>query len=95
MNLQPLPIPPDQGAMLAAMAQQQALGTTMAQADPFGQAIPAAVPPLPADTLYRYYQAWESAKQAEIHEQYTARRYYHGKQWTDREIRELKRRRQP
>ncbi len=96
MNLQPLPLPPDQGAILASLAQQQALTATLGQADPqAGQTIPHAVEPLPASTLYRYYMAWESAKSAEIHEQYLARRYYHSKQWTDAEIRELKRRRQP
>ncbi len=49
----------------------------------------------PADTLHNFYLAWEQAKTAEIHEQYMASRYYHGKQWTDAEIRELKRRKQP
>ncbi len=48
-----------------------------------------------ADELYNLYLAWEQAKTAEIHEQYMASRYYHGKQWTEAEIRELKRRKQP
>jgi hypothetical protein len=50
---------------------------------------------LPAETLDRYYQAWEQAKSAEIQEQYQASRYYHGKQWTDAELRILKQRKQP
>ncbi len=45
--------------------------------------------------LYQMYQAWETAKQPEIQEQYMASRYFHSKQWTDAEIRELKRRKQP
>jgi len=81
--------------MLAMMAQQQALGSTLQQTDQAAPPPPPAVQPLPADVLYRYYEAWESAKQAEIHEAYLARRYYHGKQWTDAEIKVLKRRRQP
>lgn len=51
--------------------------------------------PLPADRLYRMYQAWEQAKIAEITEGYLARRYYHGKQWSDGELGVLKKRRQP
>lgn len=50
---------------------------------------------LPAETLDRYYQAWEQSKAAEIQEQYQASRYYHSKQWTDAEIALLKKRRQP
>lgn len=52
-------------------------------------------PRLPAETLYRMYLAWEEAKVGEINEQYTASRYYHAKQWTDAEVKALKRRRQP
>lgn len=48
-----------------------------------------------ADDLYNCYLAWEQAKQPEINEQYMASRYYHGKQWTEAEIRELRRRKQP
>jgi hypothetical protein len=50
---------------------------------------------LPADTLHRFYLAWEQAKTTEIQEQYLASRYYHCKQWTDAEIKVLKRRKQP
>lgn len=50
---------------------------------------------LPAETLDRYYRAWEQSKAAEIQEQYQASRYYHSKQWTDAEIALLKKRRQP
>lgn len=82
--------------MIAQQSQQQAMTSTLADVDPQSAgSIPHAVEPLPADVLYRYFQAWESAKQAEIHEQYMARRYYHTKQWTDAEIKALKRRGQP
>ena len=50
---------------------------------------------LPAETLDRYYQSWEQSKSGEIQEQYQASRYYHGKQWTDAELRILQRRKQP
>lgn len=50
---------------------------------------------LDGNTLNNMYEAWEQAKEPEIQEQYMASRYYHSKQWTDAEIRELKRRRQP
>lgn len=84
------------GTDIMAQSHQMALGSTIGMMDQDTQgAIPAAVEPLPADVLYRYYLSWESAKYAEIHEAYQARRYYHGKQWTDEEKRELKRRRQP
>ena len=71
--------------MLAAafMAQQAA-----ATAKPLA-------PRLPADTLYRYYLAWEHNKQREILGAFTASRYYHSKQWTAEEERILKRRKQP
>jgi hypothetical protein len=54
-------------------------------------------PRLDGETLDKKYQAWEQAKRqsGEIDEQFKASRYYHGKQWTDAEIRELKRRKQP
>lgn len=47
--------------------------------------------------LDNMYQAWEQTKNSigEIQEQFIASRYYHSKQWTDAELRELKRRRQP
>ncbi len=52
-------------------------------------------PRLPAETLHKMFMAWEQAKDFEIHEQYKASRYYHAKQWTDAEIKALKRRKQP
>jgi hypothetical protein len=52
-------------------------------------------PRLSADRLHRMYEAWEHAKDDEIHEQWKASRYYHSRQWTDAEIRELNRRGQP
>lgn len=52
-------------------------------------------PRLPADTLSKMYLAWEQAKEGEINEQHQASRYYHSKQWTDAEIKALKRRKQP
>jgi hypothetical protein len=52
---------------------------------------------LDGETLDNKYQAWEDAKRqtGEIDEQFKASRYYHGKQWTDAELRELKIRKQP
>jgi hypothetical protein len=50
---------------------------------------------LPASRLIEMYNAWEQAKAAEIVEQYTASRYYHSKQWTDSELKALKKRKQP
>ena len=50
---------------------------------------------LPAETLHKMYMAWEQAKEGEIAEQHLASRYYHSKQWTDAEIKALKRRKQP
>ncbi len=52
-------------------------------------------PRLPATTLWRMYTAWETAKVAENLEMYEASKYYHGKQWTDAELKELKKRKQP
>ena len=48
-----------------------------------------------APDLFSMFQAWESAKTAENVEMYDAARYYHGKQWTDAELKALKRRNQP
>lgn len=48
-----------------------------------------------ADMLYRMYMSWELAKGPEIQEQFTSSRYYHTKQWTDEEIKTLRRRKQP
>lgn len=55
------------------------------------------VPRLDGKILDDKFQSWEQAKTAsgEIHEQFMASRYYHGKQWTDAEIKELRRRKQP
>jgi hypothetical protein len=43
----------------------------------------------------RAYLDYLSSKQDEIEEQKTARRYYHGSQWTDAQIKALNRRKQP
>lgn len=43
----------------------------------------------------RKFRAYETNKQREIREAQQARRYYHGKQWTDDEIARLNRRGQP
>jgi hypothetical protein len=71
--------------MLAAafMAQQAA-----AMAQPLAKRYP-------AETLYRYYLAWEHNKQREIHSAFVASRYYHSKQWSDDEVRILRKRKQP
>lgn len=52
-------------------------------------------PRLSPDVLWRYYQAWETNKRSEIHNAFIAARYYHNKQWTDEEIKQLKLRNQP
>jgi len=54
-------------------------------------------PRLDGESLDKKYQAWEQAKRqsGEIDEQFKASRYYHSKQWTDAELRELKKRKQP
>jgi hypothetical protein len=49
---------------------------------------------LPAETLHKMYLAWEQAKVGENNEMYQASRYYHGKQWTDSELKVLARRKQ-
>lgn len=63
------------------------------------EAMPAQAQPMAqrydATQLYNCFLSWEQAKTAEIQEAFIASRYYHGKQWTDAEIRELKKRRQP
>jgi hypothetical protein len=61
----------------------------------FEQEAPEVAERLPAETLHKMYLAWEQAKTTEIHEQWLASRYYHCKQWTDAEIKVLKRRKQP
>jgi hypothetical protein len=45
--------------------------------------------------LKRQYGDYFGVKNPEIEEQKEARRYYHGAQWTDKEIKKLKARRQP
>src|SRR5215469_8253170 len=45
--------------------------------------------------LRRQYYDYLGVKQSEIEEQKISRRYYHGAQWTDEELKQLKRRRQP
>src|SRR5688572_15169689 len=73
----------DMQAFIAAMqAQQQPEQQPLAER-------------LEAPDLFRMFQAWESAKTAENLEMYDSARYYHGKQWTDAELKTLKRRNQP
>ena len=43
----------------------------------------------------RRFHAYERDKEREQKEQRQARRYYHGKQWTDEETRRLQARKQP
>lgn len=45
--------------------------------------------------LRRQFYDYLGVKQSEIEEQKEARRYYHGAQWTDKEIKTLKKRKQP
>src|SRR5215831_14792835 len=47
------------------------------------------------EQLRRQYNDYLGTKTQEIEEAKEARRYYHGAQWTDKEIKALKRRRQP
>lgn len=67
--------------------------------EPAQQAMPPEPKPLAprieASKLLDKYRAWEQAKDLENQEAYTASRYYHGKQWTDAELKALKRRKQP
>jgi hypothetical protein len=46
----------------------------------------------PLDKYRRWFNAYEANKQEELNEQQIARRYYHAKQWTAKEIATLKRR---
>lgn len=50
---------------------------------------------LPIETLRRQYLDFLSAKQDEIKERRISEQYYHGAQWTSKEIRALKKRKQP
>ena len=43
----------------------------------------------------KMFRVWEDNKPDELAEQRVSRKYYHGKQWTDAETKELKRRNQP
>jgi len=45
--------------------------------------------------LRRQYTDWSSSKRDEIDEQRLARHYYHGAQWSDDEVKVLKKRKQP
>lgn len=76
--------PPDMAAVIAAMQEQ-------AEPEP----PPPLAERLPATSLWRMYQAWETAKTGENVEMYDSARYYHGHQWTDTELKALKRRGQP
>lgn len=92
--------PPEMPGMMALNPQMGGAEIPMPQQgiEDFAHAQPPMPPPaerLPPDQLFRMYQAWEQAKRHEIHEQFIAARYYHGKQWTDKEIKALKRRNQP
>lgn len=49
----------------------------------------------PLERLKRSYTSYLQDKQDEISEQKDARRYYHGSQWTQAQLSELRRRRQP
>lgn len=55
-------------------------------------------PGLPANDLGKkraHFRAFEDNKKRELTEQREARRYYHGKQWTDDQIKQLEARKQP
>lgn len=71
--------------MLAAALAAQQMAT---MAKPLAQRYP-------AETLYRYYLAWEYNKQREIHSAFVSSRYYHSKQWTEEEVKILRKRKQP
>ena len=62
---------------------------------PMEQAQPPLAKRLPPERLIQFYNAWEEAKAGEILESYTSSRYYHSKQWTDAELKALKKRKQP
>lgn len=50
---------------------------------------------LPIETLRRQYLDFLSAKQDEIKERRISEQYYHGAQWTSKELKALKKRKQP
>jgi hypothetical protein len=79
--------PPDMQAFIEAMRAQQ---------EPEQQPEPAPLAErLEAPDLFRMFQAWETAKTAENLEMYDSARYYHGKQYTDKELKTLSARSQP
>lgn len=61
------------------------------------EARPASIqkPPTDLAAKRRMFRAYEANKRNEINEQQEARRYYHGKQWTEEERSRLTKRRQP
>lgn len=79
---------PQPGSAQAGLLQTQDEAGTQRPA-------PRQIEPLPGDRLLKMYSAWEEAKNLEIRHQHDYRRYYHGKQWTDAELSELKKRGQP
>lgn len=79
------------GPAPALLASPAAYGPTVgverpAELEPQGVALP---------TLKQWFRSYETAKVDEIREQRDARLYYHGSQWTDEELAELRRRGQP
>jgi len=83
---QPLGMPP------MGMGPEPMLSQMPTQAAPEPQPV---APRMPANRLLEMYRAWEQAKESENQEAYKASRYYHGKQFTDTELKALRRRRQP
>src|SRR5262245_26158949 len=80
-----------------AMAQQGALQSGQVQIEALPSQSQAVAmqnqsPRYDATRLHNCYLAWEQAKSAENNEAFMASRYFHSKQWTDAEIRQLKRR---
>lgn len=77
----------------AMLASPNAYGATV------GVELPAEVVAEPQGaslaTLKQWFRSYETAKLKEITEQRDARLYYHGSQWTDEELAELRRRGQP
>lgn len=80
-----------------ATSPEQALQSGLVALERIPRPAMGPTPRLDGKTLDDKFQSWEQAKTAsgEIYEQFMASRYYHCKQWTDAEIRELKRRKQP
>ncbi len=78
-----------------AYAQQMALASGTVPVEALPRQVMEFAPRQTGDVLERYYQSWEAAKTEENEEAFRASRYYHTKQWTDAELKELRRRRQP